>query len=474
MRHYNNPLINRYASTAMSAIFSDENKYKTFRQLWYYLAESQAEIGLAISEEQLSALREALDQSIDFTQVAAYEKKFKHDVMTHIHALADVAPAARGIIHLGATSAFVTDNTDLIQARQALELVELRLLRLLRSLHGFADQHAHQATLGFTHFQSAQPTTVGKRACLWLQSLLFDYEELSFVLHNLPARGVKGTTGTAESFKNLLNGDYQKLKLLDQKVCQKMGFNHPIAVSGQTYDRKLDAKIAQLLGNIAQSMHKISTDLRLLQHLKELEEGFAKEQIGSSAMAYKRNPIKSERIGALAKFVLSLSQSAGLVAATQWLERSLDDSANKRLVLPQCFLAVDAMLLLLTHVIEHAQLYPAIIRRNMMRDLPFMVSEKIIMEGVKKGGDRQRLHEKIRQVAMQSIEQMNAGGENDFVQRIAEDPFFQLSEQELQSILGPENFVGFAVEQTKDFLETKIMPVLQGKEINDEPIEIEI
>ncbi len=459
---YQNPLAERYASEEMLYNFSPQKKFSTWRKLWLALAQCQQQLGVAISDEQIAALAQNTE-NIDFEKARAYEKAFRHDVMAHIHTLGDAAPVARPIIHLGATSAFVGDNTDLIQIRDGLHLIRRRLLHVIAALAAFARTHSHLPTLGFTHYQPAQLTTVGKRATLWLQSLLLDWEELEFRSKHLRFRGVKGTTGTGESFKNLFDGDYQKLLQLDEMITERMGFERRFEVSGQTYDRKTDSSIAQLLSNIAQSAHKFTNDIRLLANLKEIEEPFEKKQIGSSAMAYKRNPMRSERIASLAKFVISLNDSAAMVAATQWLERTLDDSANKRLTLPQAFLATDALLILWHNVAEGLVVYPKMMERHIREELPFMATEQILMQAVKNGGDRQHLHEKIRLHSIEAAKKVKWEGEsNDLLERIMNDEDFKgkIDEAALSDVLEPLNFVGFAPQQTIDFLDHQIDPLL--------------
>ncbi|MRJ08039.1 adenylosuccinate lyase [Ornithobacterium rhinotracheale] len=457
---YQNPLASRYASREMLYNFSPDKKFGTWRKLWIALAEIQKELGLDIAQEQIDELK-AQAENIDYEKAAEYEKKFRHDVMAHVHTFGDAAPKAKAIIHLGATSAFVGDNTDLIQIKDALAIVREKLVNVIAGLSKFAMQYKDLPTLGFTHFQPAQLTTVGKRATLWLQSVLLDFEELEFRIDTLRFRGVKGTTGTAASFKELFNGDYTKIKTLDKKLSEKFGFTQVLGVTGQTYDRKIDAEVMALLSNIAQSAHKFSTDLRLLQNLKEVEEPFEKSQIGSSAMAYKRNPMRCERIGALAKFVMTVSQGSGLVAATQWFERTLDDSANKRLTIPQAFLAIDSILGIWINVLDGIVVYPKMIAKRISEELPFMVTEYMIMEGVKNGGDRQDLHEIIREHSMEAAKQVKMEGKpNDLVERIVNDDKFPIDKAKLQEVLDPVNFIGFAPQQTEDFIAEHAQPIL--------------
>lgn len=458
---YSNPLAERYSSKEMLEIFSPKFKFSTWRKLWYVLAETEKELGLDITEEQLAEMKANID-NIDYELADEMEKKFRHDVMAHVHTFGTAAPKAMPIIHLGATSAYVGDNTDLIQIKEALNILKKKLINVMDGLAKFSNEYKDLPTLGFTHFQAAQLTTVGKRATLWLQSLILDLEELEFRQHTLRFRGVKGTTGTQASFQELFNGDYKKVKELDERVAEKMGFNKRFLVTGQTYDRKIDSEISNLLSNIAQSAHKFTNDLRLLQHLKEIEEPFEKSQIGSSAMAYKRNPMRSERISSLAKFVIALQQSTAMTASTQWFERTLDDSANKRLALPQGFLAVDAILIIWKNILEGLVVYPKMIEKHIMAELPFMATEYIIMEGVKKGGDRQELHELIRVHSMEAGKQVKVEGlENDLIERIINDLSFDIDREKLMEILDPKNFIGFAPAQVVDFLETEVNPILE-------------
>ena len=461
MNSYKNPLEERYSSAEMLFNFSPDNKFQTWRKLWIALAEIEKDLGLDISEEQISQLKEQAD-NIDYKVAADYEKKFRHDVMAHVHAYGDVAPLAKPIIHLGATSAFVGDNTDLIQIRDGLQIIRKQLVNVIKNLSDFAIQYKDLPTLGFTHFQPAQLTTVGKRATLWLQSLLLDFEELEFFLETLRFRGVKGTTGTAASFLELFDGDYAKVQHLDKELSKRFGFEKVFGVSGQTYDRKIDAKVLSLLSNIAQSAHKFTNDLRLLQNLKEIEEPFEKNQIGSSAMAYKRNPMRSERISALSKFVISLQNSSAMVAATQWFERTLDDSANKRLTIPQAFLAVDAVLLIWNNIMNGIVVYENRIHKHIMEELPFMATEYIIMEEVKAGGDRQEIHEIIRVHSMEASKKVKMEGkENDLIERIMNDDSLKLDKSKLQEVLDPKNFIGFAPIQTVEFVKNEISPIVE-------------
>ncbi|GEN75236.1 adenylosuccinate lyase [Chryseobacterium hagamense] len=466
MNSYKNPLEERYSSEEMLFNFSHNNKFRTWRKLWIALAEIEKDLGLDITEEQIAELK-ANAENIDYDKAAEYEKKFRHDVMAHVHTYGDVAPSAKGIIHLGATSAFVGDNTDLIQIRDGLLILKKKLVNVIKNLADFAIEYKDLPTLGFTHFQPAQLTTVGKRATLWLQSLVLDIEELDFFLETLRFRGVKGTTGTAASFLELFDGDYSKVKHLDKELSKRFGFEKVFGVSGQTYDRKIDAKVVALLGNIAQSAHKFTNDLRLLQNLKEIEEPFEKNQIGSSAMAYKRNPMRSERIGALAKYVMSLTTSSAMVASTQWFERTLDDSANKRLTIPQAFLAVDAILLIWNNIMNGIVVYPNRINKHIMDELPFMATEYIIMEEVKAGGDRQEIHEVIRVHSMEASRQVKMEGkENDLIERILNDDSLKFDKSKLKEVLDPKNFIGFAPIQTEEFIKNEVQPIIdQNKDL---------
>lgn len=460
MDSYKNPLEERYSSEEMLYNFSPNNKFRNWRKLWIALAEIEKDLGLDISDEQIAQLKANADH-IDYVKAADYEKKFRHDVMAHVHTYGDDAPLAKGIIHLGATSAFVGDNTDLIQMRDGLLLLRKQLVNVIKNLSDFSLKYKDLPTLGFTHYQPAQLTTVGKRATLWLQSLILDFEELEFFIETLRFRGVKGTTGTAASFLELFEGDYSKVQHLDKELSKRFGFDKVFGVSGQTYDRKIDAKVMALLSNIAQSAHKFTNDLRLLQNLKEIEEPFEKNQIGSSAMAYKRNPMRSERIGSLAKFVMSLSSSSAMVAATQWFERTLDDSANKRLAIPQSFLAVDAILLIWNNIMNGIVVYENRIQKHIMDELPFMATEYIIMEEVKAGGDRQEIHETIRVHSMEASKKVKMEGkENDLIERIMNDTSLKLDKAKFMEILDPKNFIGFAPIQTEEFIRNEVQPIL--------------
>jgi adenylosuccinate lyase len=457
---YDNPLIRRYASQAMSFLFSPQFKHQTWRALWIHLAEAERDLGLPITSEQIAELK-AHATDIDFAEAEAQEKIVRHDVMAHVHAYGKQCPKAAGIIHLGATSAYVADNTDLIQMRDGLHLVRKRLLRTLDALAKFAEEWKAQPTLGFTHFQPAQPVTVGKRATLWIQELLLDLEEVEGLIESLPFLGVKGTTGTQASFLELFNGDHGKVKALEAEVTKRAGFSRVLAVSGQTYTRKLDARVLSALSNIAQSLSKYSTDLRLLQHLKEVEEPFEKSQIGSSAMAYKRNPMRSERIGSLARFIESLHASVAFTSSTQWFERTLDDSANKRLAVAQAFLATDAILIIAENVSSNLVVYPKVIERRLREELPFMLTENIMMDAVKRGGNRQDLHEQIRVHSVEAARQVKQfGNANDLLARIAGDKSFDTSEEALTKMLDPALYTGRSKEQTEEFLAEQVKPAL--------------
>ena len=456
---YENPLTSRYASSEMSRLWSEQRKFSTWRKLWVVLAEAERELGLPITSAQIAELQ-AHTENIDFAAAQAYEKKLRHDVMAHVHTYGDLCPNARPIIHLGATSCYVTDNTDLILLREGLQMLAKRLAGVIDSLAAFAQQHRALPCLGFTHLQPAQPTTVGKRACLWAYDLVLDLQEVEHRLDSLRARSVKGTTGTQASFLALFGGDHAKVRKLEQRVAEKIGFAKSYAVTGQTYTRKVDAQIVDVLGGIAQSAHKMATDLRLLASRKEMEEPFEADQIGSSAMAYKRNPMRSERICSLARFVISLQSSPANTVATQWMERTLDDSANRRLVLPQAFLAIDAILILLQNVTSGLVVYPRVIAKNLAEELPFMATENLLMAAVQAGGDRQELHERIRvhsQDAAQIVKQ--EGKPNDLLSRLSGDPAF--SGANLAGAMEPSHFIGRAPEQVDEFLAEVVQPIRQ-------------
>lgn len=469
---YESPFNTRYASKQMQYLFSPDKKFKTWRKLWIALAEAERELGLDITEDQIAELKAAQDD-INYDVAQQREKEVRHDVMAHVYAYGVQCPKAKGIIHLGATSCYVGDNTDLIIMTEALRLVRKKLLAVIAKLSQFALQYKDQPTLGFTHFQPAQLTTVGKRATLWIQDLLMDVEELDFRLSTMKLLGSKGTTGTQASFVELFDGDMEKVKQLDTKIAEKMGFPGVYPVSGQTYSRKVDTLVLNVLSSIAQSAYKFSNDIRLLQHLKEMEEPFEKNQIGSSAMAYKRNPMRSERIGSLARYVIVDTLNPAITASTQWFERTLDDSANKRISVAEAFLAVDAILNIYMNVAGGLVVYPKMIEAHMQRELPFMATENIMMSAVKKGGDRQVLHERIRVHSMAAASEVKMkGAQNDLVQRIATDPLFQMGEQEIQEILNPVNFVGRAPQQTEEFVAQYVQPLLDS--VGDLDMDVEL
>lgn len=460
---YISPLGQRYASEEMQRIFSNDKKFRTWRRLWIALAESEKELGLAITQEQIDELK-AHAEDINYDVAREREKIVRHDVMSHVYAYGQQCPNAKGIIHLGATSCFVGDNTDLIVMYEALELVKKKLVNVLAELKKFALEHKDLPVLAFTHFQPAQPTTLGKRAAIWAQDLLLDYEELCFLLENKKLRGCKGTTGTQASFMELFDNDEAKVKQLDQLVAQKMGYEKSFAVSTQTYSRKVDSRILNALGSIAQSAHKFSNDIRLLQNLKEVEEPFEKGQIGSSAMAYKRNPMRSERMASLANYVIADTLNPAITAATQWFERTLDDSANKRISIPEAFLAVDGILDLYLNITDGLVVYPKVIESHLMKELPFMATEMILMDAVKAGGDRQELHERIRVHSMDAGRVVKEEGlENDLLNRIAEDALFPMNMEQLKAIMSPINFVGRAPSQTVEFFSECIDPILEAE-----------
>lgn len=458
---YETPLNSRYASAEMQYIFSPDKKFKTWRKLWIALAEAEKELGLPISEEQIEELRKYKDD-INFDVAREREKLVRHDVMSHVYAYGVQCPKAKPIIHLGATSCYVGDNTDIILMHEALILVRKRLVSVIAALADFAEKYKDLPTMGFTHFQPAQLTTVGKRACLWIQDLMMDLDEIDDVLRAIKPLGSKGTTGTQASFLELFRGDNEKVKMLDKKIAEKMGFDSAFAVSGQTYPRKLDSRVLNVLSSIAQSAYKFGNDLRLLQNLKEIEEPFEKNQIGSSAMAYKRNPMRSERICSLSRYVISSALNPAITASTQWFERTLDDSANKRICVPESFLAVDAVLKIYLNVASGLVVYDKVIHQRIMRELPFMATENIMMNAVLKGGDRQELHEKIRRHSMAAGAVVKEqGGECDLLQRIADDPSFGLSLDELQGIMNPADYVGRAPAQTMEYLSETVHPTLE-------------
>lgn len=469
---YQNPLVERYSSEEMLQIFSPNNKFSNWRKLWVALAEAEQELGLNITDDQISELKANI-HDIDYDLAATYEKKFRHDVMAHVHTYGDKCPSAKGIIHLGATSAYVGDNTDLIVMREGLWLIREKLAILIDKLASFAEETKNIPCLGFTHFQPAQLTTVGKRASLWLYDFIFDLEDLDVLIDQFKMRGVKGTTGTQASFLSLFDNDHEKVEKLDQLVAEKMGFSSTLAVTGQTYTRKIDSKVVNVLSGIALSLHKMTNDLRLLQSMKEVEEPFEKSQIGSSAMAYKRNPMRSERIAALSKYVMSLAGSPALVAATQWFERTLDDSANKRLAVSEAFLAMDACLDIANNVTSGLVVYEKVIEKHVMAELPFMATENIIMEAVKRGGDRQDLHEAIRVHSMEAGKRVKLEGlDNDLLERIVKDPIFGLSSDDISKLLNPRDYIGRSPEQVDQICENQVKPIRErfasilGKSVN--------
>lgn len=478
---YQSPLSERYASKEMQYIFSPDMKFRTWRKLWIALAETEKELGLSqngkpvITEEQIEELK-AYAEDINYDVAKEREKLVRHDVMSHVYAYGQQCPKAAGIIHLGATSCYVGDNTDIIVMTEALRLVKKKLVNVMKVLADFAEEYKGLPTLAFTHFQPAQPTTVGKRACLWLQEFQLDLEELEFVLSNMKLLGSKGTTGTQASFLELFDGDQETIDKIDPMIAKKMGFGACFPVSGQTYSRKVDTRVLNVLSGIAASAHKMSNDIRLLQHLKEIEEPFEKNQIGSSAMAYKRNPMRSERIASLARFVMVDALNPAITSATQWFERTLDDSANKRLSIPEGFLAVDGILDLCLNVVDGLVVYPKVIEKRLMSELPFMATENIMMDAVKKGGNRQELHERIRELSMEAGRNVKVEGkENNLLELIAADPAFKLSIEELQETMDPAKYVGRSKEQVETYLSNHIRPILEAnKELLGLSVEINV
>ena len=459
---YQSPLSERYASKEMQYIFSPDKKFKTWRKLWIALAETEKELGLNITQEQIDELKSHQDD-INYEVAKERERLVRHDVMSHVYAYGQQCPKAKGIIHLGATSCYVGDNTDLIIMTEGLKLVRKKLINVMAELAKFADKYKNQPTLAFTHFQPAQPTTVGKRATLWLQELMLDLSDLDYMIGQQKLLGCKGTTGTQASFLELFNGDHEKVRQIDKKIAEKMGFEACYPVSGQTYSRKVDSRVLNVLSGIAQSAHKFSNDIRLLQHLKEIEEPFEKNQIGSSAMAYKRNPMRSERIASLSNYVMADALNPAFTAATQWFERTLDDSANKRVSVPEAFLAIDGILDLYLNVVDGLVVYDKVIYQRFMKEIPFMATENIMMDAVKRGGNRQELHELIREYSMQAGATVKKEGkENNLVDLIAADPAFGMTKEEIEAILEPKNFVGRAPEQTEEFITEVVKPVLDA------------
>ena len=459
---YTSPLSERYASKEMQYIFSQDMKFRTWRRLWIALAETEKELGLNITQEQIDELKAHADD-INYDVAKAREKEVRHDVMSHVYAYGVQCPKAKGIIHLGATSCYVGDNTDIIVMTEALKLVQKKLVNVIAELSKFADKYKDQPTLAFTHFQPAQPTTVGKRATLWTQEFMMDLEDLEYVLGTIKLLGSKGTTGTQASFLELFEGDQETIDKIDPMIAAKMGFKECYPVSGQTYSRKVDTRVVNVLAGIAASAHKMSNDIRLLQHLKEVEEPFEKSQIGSSAMAYKRNPMRSERIASLSRYVMVDALNPAITSATQWFERTLDDSANKRLSVPEGFLAIDGILDLCLNVVDGLVVYPKVIEKHMMAELPFMATENIMMDAVKAGGDRQELHERIRELSMEAGRNVKVEGkDNNLLELIAADPAFNLTLEELQKTMNPKKYVGRAKEQTEAFITKVVNPILDS------------
>ena len=459
---YVSPLSERYASKEMQYIFSPDMKFRTWRKLWIALAETERELGLNITQEQIDEMKAHADD-INYDVAKERERQARHDVMSHVYAFGVQCPKAKGIIHLGATSCYVGDNTDIIVMTEALKLVRKKLVNVIAELSKFAAQYKDQPTLAFTHFQPAQPTTVGKRATLWTQEFLMDLEDLEYVLSTMKLLGSKGTTGTQASFLELFDGDQETIDKIDPMIAEKMGFKECYPVSGQTYSRKVDTRVANILAGIAASAHKMSNDIRLLQHLKEVEEPFEKSQIGSSAMAYKRNPMRSERIASLSRYVMVDALNPAITSATQWFERTLDDSANKRLSIPEGFLAIDGILDLCLNVVDGLVVYPKVIEKHMMAELPFMATENIMMDAVKAGGDRQELHERIRELSMEAGKTVKVEGkDNNLLELIAADPAFNLSLEDLQRSMDPKKYIGRAKEQTERFVNTVVQPILDS------------
>jgi adenylosuccinate lyase len=471
---YSSPLGERYASAAMLELWSPRTRYGLWRRLWLALAEAERDLGVVIPETAIEQMKAQLD-AIDFDAVAAYERRFRHDVMAHIHAFGDAAPAAKPFIHLGATSAFVTDNADLILMRRGLTLLRGKLVRVLRALATFARHWRDEPTLGSTHLQPAQPTTVGKRATLWMQDLVLDLHELDHRHETLPCRGVKGTTGTQASFLEIFDGNHEKVRELERRVTAAIGFTDAIPVSGQTYTRKLDAMVLDVVAGIAASAGKFSGDVRILQAFGEIEEPFEEAQVGSSAMAYKRNPMRSERIGSLARFVLSLEVNANQTHAAQFLERTLDDSANRRLAIPEAFLATDAILVLMENVASGLEVHPARIRRRLEAELPFMATEELIVHAVRAGGDRQEVHERIRKHSVAAARAVKEGADhNDLLERLAADPEWKVSLKDMQRVLDPARFVGRAPQQVDEFLREVVTPLLEGSDAPAQAEEVRV
>lgn len=472
---YESPLSSRYATKEMKYIFSPDFKFSTWRKLWIALAESEKELGLPITDEQIAEMKEHI-YDIDYAKAAEYEKKLRHDVMSHVHTYGEVCPKAKPIIHLGATSCYVGDNTDIIQMKEGLLQIKKLLVNAISALSDFAMANKDVPTLAYTHFQAAQPTTVGKRATLWLQDFVLDYERLEYELNDLKLLGCKGTTGTGASFLELFEGDMEKVKLVEQKIVKKMGFEAAVAVSGQTYTRKIDSFVLNVLAGIAQSASKMATDIRLLAHMKEFDEPFESSQIGSSAMAYKRNPMRCERIVSLSRFIINDAKNAADTAATQWLERTLDDSANRRLSIPEAFLAADAILTLVVNVITGGRVYAKVMEKHLLEELPFMATENILMDAVSRGGDRQELHEVIRQYSQQAAARIKIeGGDNNMLELMKADPRFGLDDEALARVLDINKFVGCAPQQTEEFVKNIAAPIVEKeKDLLGENAEINV
>ncbi len=472
---YENPLCGRYASKKMQYIFSPDHKFSTWRRLWIALAESEQELGLAITDEQIAEMKAHIDD-IDYAKAADYEKKFRHDVMAHIHTYGELCPKAAPIIHLGATSCYVGDNTDVIQMKEGLLQIKSLLISLIRALADFAEREKNTPSLAYTHFQAAQPTTIGKRACLWLQDFLMDYERLEFELAHLKLLGCKGTTGTGASFRELFDGDEEKVRMLEKKIAEKMGFEECMPVSGQTYSRKVDNFVLQVLSGIAQSASKMGVDLRLMAHMKEFDEPFESGQVGSSAMAYKRNPMRDERMCSLARYIINVAGNTADTASVQWLERTLDDSANRRITIPECFLAADGILSLAINIITGGKVYDKVLEKHLNEELPFIATENILMDAVSRGGNRQELHEVIRQYSQQAAYAVKAEGKNNnLLELLMADERFGLTEEGVKEVLDVRKFIGFAPEQVDRFIAEQVQPVLDAnKDLAGEKVEINV
>ena len=469
---YESPLNSRYASREMLELFSPDTKFRTWRKIWIALAEAEKELGLNITDEQIEELKKFKDD-INYELAEKIEKETRHDVMSHVRAYGAQCPKAKGIIHLGATSCFVGDNTDVLIYFQALKIIKSKVLSVISKLSRFAEKYKDMPTLGFTHFQPAQLVTVGKRACLWIQDLVLDVEELDFVISTLRLLGNKGTTGTQASFLALFDGDHEKVKKLEKLIAEKLDFKNVMPISGQTYSRKQDSRILNVLSSIAQSAYKFSNDMRLLANLKEMEEPFEKNQIGSSAMAYKRNPMRSERISSLARYVIVNALNPAITASTQWFERTLDDSANRRITIPEAFLAVDAILNIYNNIADGIVVYPKIINKHVMSELPFMATENILMEAVKRGGDRQELHERIRVHTMEAARMVKEEGkENDLLERISNDPCFNLNMEDLAEVLDPRNYIGRSAQQVEEYLNDYVKPLLDKNNVIETYVEL--